>query len=136
MGSSEYLLSYFTSFRPPQYKSFIKAVSREMSSKFVPTSSDDLRVFRKRHSLTQKLLAKELGVSHMTVWRWENGYSRIPQIMPVTLRGLRHIFDSRKTTQRRRDRMKMIKEQDKALKLEKALSKMPAKVREQLQSNR
>jgi len=107
-----------------------------MSSKFDPITPEDLRLFRSKHSLTQRLLSKELGVSKMTVWRWENGHSRIPKIMPVTLRGLRHIFNSRKTANRRRERTRLIKEQDRLIKLEKTLRLLPNKVRDQLQYHR
>ena len=95
----------------------------------------DLISFREKHNLSQKALGQELGVNRITIWRWETGRSRIPSIMPVTLRGLQHIFQSRKSAKRRADRIKATKEFEKERKREKALKKLPVHIRSHFDSN-
>ena len=67
-------------------------------------TTDDLKQFRYRYNKTQSQLAQDLGVTRSTVSRWERGVVRIPSIMPVALRGLTHIYASRRSSQRSRDR--------------------------------
>lgn len=93
---------------------------------------DDLVLFRTKHGLTQSRFARELGVARSTVWRWETGRSTIPCIMPVTLRGLRHILEARKSSRRRSERIKFIKKQDREIAREKAMQELPAHMRNAL----
>ena len=104
-----------------------------MSTK-IRSIPSDLISFREKHSLSQKALGKELGVSRITIWRWETGRSRIPSIMPVTLRGLQHIFQSRKSAKRRADRIKATKDFDKERKRKKALDQLPKHIRSHFDS--
>ena len=64
----------------------------------------DIKQFRERYSKTQTQLAQDLGVTRSTISRWERGVIRIPSVMPVALRGLTHIYASRRSSQRSRDR--------------------------------
>jgi transcriptional regulator with XRE-family HTH domain len=41
--------------------------------------SHPLKKYRDAHKITQVALAKELGVTNVTVWRWENG-RRTPRL--------------------------------------------------------
>lgn len=93
---------------------------------------DDLVLFRTKHGLTQSQFARELGVARSTVWRWETGRSIIPCIMPITLRGLRHIFEARKSSRRRSERIKFIKKQNKEAERLKAMQELPDHVRDAL----
>jgi transcriptional regulator with XRE-family HTH domain len=47
-----------------------------------------LRKWRQERGLTQKRLAKVLGVSRVCVAYWETGRREIPALMPWALRGL------------------------------------------------
>jgi len=38
----------------------------------------DLKAFRKKHKLTQAALAEKIGVTKLTVCRWEIGYIKKP----------------------------------------------------------
>ena len=96
---------------------------------------EDLKTFREKHNLTQTRLAVELGVSRSTVWRWETGRSKMPCIMPIALRGLRHIFASRKSARRRSERIRIIKKQNKQKEMDKALSRLPSKIRSALNTS-
>lgn len=92
--------------------------------------------FRRKYNLTQKQLAKELGVSNKTIWRWENRKSRVPIIMPATLRGLRLILKDRRSQKNRYFRNKLRKEQDRQYEREKTLSSLPDSIKMHLDSNR
>ena len=102
-----------------------------MSTK-IRSKPEDLVSFRKKHGLSQTKLAQELGVSRVTVWRWETGRSSIPVIMPIALRGLRHIFESRKSSLRRAERLRLIRQQDKDIQRAKAIERVPQHVRDAL----
>jgi transcriptional regulator with XRE-family HTH domain len=43
----------------------------------MPAPMHPLRAYRDRHGLTQLALARELGVSNITISRWETGMRRI-----------------------------------------------------------
>jgi transcriptional regulator with XRE-family HTH domain len=49
---------------------------------------ETLREYRKTKGLTQRQLANRIGVSHVTVGNWENGYSRIPNGMIEKIKAL------------------------------------------------
>ncbi len=104
----------------------------EALSTKITSLPSELVFFRKKHSLTQSQFARELGVARSTVWRWETGRSTIPCIMPVTLQGLRHIFEARKSSKRRSERIKFIKKQNREIAREKAMQKLPAHMRDAL----
>lgn len=48
----------------------------------------DLTLWRKKWGLTQRELAKSLGVDVMTVSRWERGARGIPALLPLALEAL------------------------------------------------
>jgi len=52
--------------------------------------------------------------------------------MPITLRGLRHIFEARKSSRRRSERIKFIKKQNKEAERLKAMQELPDHVRDAL----
>jgi hypothetical protein len=54
--------------------------------------------------------------------------------MPVTLRGLQHIFQSRKSAKRRADRIKATKDFDKERQRKKALDQLPEHIRSHFDS--
>lgn len=101
-------------------------------SSLIRSLPEDLKAFRRKHSLSQSSLARELNVSRTTIYRWETGKSSIPCVMPVALRGLRHIFESRKSAKRRSLRIKMMKDQDRISEREKTLEKLPSKIKDAL----
>jgi len=88
--------------------------------------------FRQKHGLSQQALAKELGVCRTTVWRWEHGKTTVPQIMPVTLRGLAMILHARKSERRRKQRKRLIALQGNEYERQKALQQMPKHIRDAL----
>ena len=88
--------------------------------------------FRKKHSLTQKQMAKELGVSRQSIWRWETGRTSVPIIMPVTLRGLAMILADRKRSRTRKQRLRIIEMQSKEFDRNEAMKKMPKHIRDAL----
>lgn len=49
---------------------------------------EKLREWRARLQLTQTELGRQLGVDHMTVYRWEAGVRRIPPFLHLALRWL------------------------------------------------
>tara|TARA_R110000751_G_scaffold306279_1_gene424300 strand:- start:34 stop:354 length:321 start_codon:yes stop_codon:yes gene_type:complete len=102
-----------------------------LSSK-ISSIPEDLKTFREKHNLTQTRLAVELGVSRSTVWRWETGRSKMPCIMPIALKGLRHVFASRKSARRRAERLRVMKKQNKQIERNKALDQLPSKIRSAL----
>jgi transcriptional regulator with XRE-family HTH domain len=48
----------------------------------------DLREWRLRHGLSQRALGEELGVTRLTVARWELGTRAMPAFLYLTLREL------------------------------------------------
>jgi predicted transcriptional regulator len=50
----------------------------------------DLKMWRKRWSITQKVLAKMLGTYQVTIARWETGARKIPFLLPLALEALEH----------------------------------------------
>lgn len=52
--------------------------------------ADELLAWRKRRGLTQRQLARALGVDVMTVSRWERGVRSIPPHLPLALEALEH----------------------------------------------
>lgn len=48
-------------------------------------SSDDLRNWREAHGLSQSDLACRLGVTNITVWRWEHNQRTPPQWLRFAL---------------------------------------------------
>ena len=44
---------------------------------------------RERLALSQSALARALGVSHNSVWRWEHGRYPLPLWLPLALAGIR-----------------------------------------------
>jgi len=50
----------------------------------------DLKLWRKRWSITQVGLAKMLGTYQVTIARWETGARKIPFLLPPALEGLEH----------------------------------------------
>ena len=51
-------------------------------------TGDDLILWRKKQELTQRELARSLGVDVMTVSRWERGARGIPALLPLSLEAL------------------------------------------------
>jgi transcriptional regulator with XRE-family HTH domain len=51
-------------------------------------TGDDLILWRKKQELTQRELARSLGVDVMTVSRWERGTRSIPALLPLALEAL------------------------------------------------
>lgn len=51
----------------------------------------DIRVFRKRYSLTQAALAEATGTHRNSIIRWEKGY-RVPKSFRVALERLEKCF--------------------------------------------
>jgi transcriptional regulator with XRE-family HTH domain len=47
-----------------------------------------LRVWRKQAGLTQKEMARLLGVHHMALSFWEQGKRRLPGLLPLALEAL------------------------------------------------
>ena len=50
--------------------------------------SDELKRIRDRLQMTQEELAKRLGVSRLSVLRWENGQSDISKSMAIAIRSI------------------------------------------------
>ncbi len=50
---------------------------------------NELKAWRKKNAVSQAKLAKALGISVLTVSRWERGESAIPPYLPITLKGLK-----------------------------------------------
>ena len=50
----------------------------------------DLKMWRKRWSITQVGLAKMLGTYQVTIARWETGARKIPFLLPLALEALDH----------------------------------------------
>jgi len=48
----------------------------------------ELRAWRKRRRLSQEALAQLLGITRVTVARWEVGIRFIPPFLPLALKGL------------------------------------------------
>jgi predicted transcriptional regulator len=48
----------------------------------------DLKVWRKRWSITQVELARMLGTYQVTIARWETGARKIPFLLPLALEAL------------------------------------------------
>ncbi len=48
----------------------------------------DLKLWRKRWSITQVALAKMLGTYQVTIARWETGVRKIPFLLPFALEAL------------------------------------------------
>ena len=48
----------------------------------------DLKLWRKRWSITQVNLAKMLGTYQVTIARWETGVRKIPFLLPLALEAL------------------------------------------------
>jgi transcriptional regulator with XRE-family HTH domain len=46
---------------------------------------DELSTWRAAHKLTLDELAAQLGVSRMTVWKWERGQHAIPHLLDLAL---------------------------------------------------
>ena len=46
---------------------------------------DELSLWRAAHKLTLDELAAQLGVSRMTVWKWERGRHAIPRMLDLAL---------------------------------------------------
>jgi DNA-binding XRE family transcriptional regulator len=53
----------------------------------------DLKDWRRRCGVSQAHLAKLLGVSHITVARWEWGTRRLPPFLHLALKALEWEFD-------------------------------------------
>ena len=49
---------------------------------------NDLKIWRKRWSITQVDLAKMLGTYQVTIARWETGTRKIPFLLPLALEAL------------------------------------------------
>jgi transcriptional regulator with XRE-family HTH domain len=49
-----------------------------------------LRAWRKQAGLTQKEMARLLGVHHMALSFWELGKRRVPALLPLALEALDH----------------------------------------------
>uniref|UniRef100_A0A7V4LC78 XRE family transcriptional regulator n=1 Tax=Desulfobacca acetoxidans TaxID=60893 RepID=A0A7V4LC78_9BACT len=54
---------------------------------------DDLKAWRRQFGLSQAQLAQGLGVSPMTVARWEWGTRRIPPFLHLALKALEFDFE-------------------------------------------
>jgi predicted transcriptional regulator len=52
----------------------------------------DLKMWRKRWSITQVDLAKSLGTYQVTIARWETGARKVPFLLPLALEALEHRF--------------------------------------------
>ena len=50
----------------------------------------DLKMWRKRWSITQVDLARRLGTYQVTIARWETGSRKIPFLLPLALEGLEY----------------------------------------------
>ncbi len=61
--------------------------------KMAPMAPYQLRRTRKTLSLTQGQLAEALGVTYVSVGRWERGEVAIPAWLPLALRGLTGAMD-------------------------------------------
>jgi predicted transcriptional regulator len=48
----------------------------------------DLKMWRRRWSITQVELAKMLGTHQVTIARWETGARKIPFLLPLALEAL------------------------------------------------
>jgi DNA-binding transcriptional regulator YiaG len=46
-------------------------------------ASGEARDLRKRHGLSQAVVAKHCGVNTQTIWRWERGYKHPPAMSPA-----------------------------------------------------
>jgi transcriptional regulator with XRE-family HTH domain len=60
----------------------------KMKDKMHPS---ELRDFIAKMGLSQADFAKRVGCSRVTVWRWTNGKTKIPNWMEVAINGLRSI---------------------------------------------
>ncbi len=48
-------------------------------------SPEDLKTWRKKNNYSQSMIAKVLGVSVVTISRWENGEREIPSFLHLAL---------------------------------------------------
>jgi predicted transcriptional regulator len=53
-------------------------------------TGSDLKMWRKRWSITQVGLAKVLGTYQVTIARWEIGARKVPFLLPLALEALEH----------------------------------------------
>jgi transcriptional regulator with XRE-family HTH domain len=56
-----------------------------------------LRVWRKQAGLTQKEMARLLGVHHMALSFWEQGKRRLPGLLPLALEALENRLSKEKS---------------------------------------
>ena len=57
-------------------------------------TSEEVKALRERFGLSREDLASRLGISHMTVYRWETGKSRIPSLGAQAFLRLREKLES------------------------------------------
>lgn len=52
-------------------------------------NAEYLKTWRLAHRLTREALARYLGVSSMTIYRWETGRRRIPYLVDLSVKTYR-----------------------------------------------
>ena len=67
----------------------------------VPMTTNELRQWRARNQYSQAELSKALGVSVITISRWETGARSIPVFLNLALNWIEHEGGERKTTGRK-----------------------------------
>lgn len=85
---------------------------RELSHRYTPCtlSPSDVKAQRTALGLTQVALAAELGVSELSVWKWEHGRCSAPSLLTLALAYLNRRRVQRRSIQKRRKRDRLLAE--------------------------
>lgn len=85
---------------------------RELSHRYTPCtlSPSDVKAQRTALGLTQVALAAELGVSELSVWKWEHGRCSAPSLLTLALAYLNRRRVQRRSIARKRKRERLLAE--------------------------